>query len=109
MAGKAPRAGFLVPPPGVASDGIRSNSSRYGYSSTMTQEADRSPVGTGASVVRGSAKPPAAPGTGQQLSPDATRGAAQAHGSGRKSGAGRQPKWNQAAKFAGTTVWLGVI
>jgi AcrR family transcriptional regulator len=55
----------------------------------MTQEADRSPAGPGPSAVRGAARPSAEPGTGQQLSPDAARGAAQAQGGGRKSGAGR--------------------
>ncbi len=67
----------------------------------MTQEADRSPAGTGASGARGSAKPSAAPGTGQQLIPDATRGAAQAHGSGRKSGAGRPARKPQGRPSLG--------
>jgi AcrR family transcriptional regulator len=67
----------------------------------MTQEADRSPVGTGASAFRGAAKPSAAPGTGQQLSPDAARGAGQAHGSGRKSGAGRPARKPQGRPSLG--------
>jgi AcrR family transcriptional regulator len=71
----------------------------------MTQEADRSPAQAGAEAVRGSARPSAAaPGAGQQLSPDTGRsagptpagpspsaghGAGQAHG-GRR-GTGRSP------------------
>lgn len=67
----------------------------------MTQEADRSPAGTGASAVRGPARPSAVPGTGQQLSPDPARGAGQAHGSGRKSGAGRPARKPQGRPSLG--------
>jgi AcrR family transcriptional regulator len=73
----------------------------------MTQEADRSPAGTGASAVRGPARPSAAPGTGQQLSPEAARGTAQAHstppahGGGRKSGAGRPARKPQGRPSLG--------
>jgi AcrR family transcriptional regulator len=73
----------------------------------MTQEADRSPAGTGASAVRGPARPSAVPGTGQQLSPEAARGAAQAHstsqthGGGRKSAAGRPARKPQGRPSLG--------
>src|SRR3984885_10868527 len=67
----------------------------------MTQEADRSPAGPGPSAVRGAARPSAEPGTGQQLSPDAARGATQAHGGGRKSGAGRSVRKPQGRPSLG--------
>jgi AcrR family transcriptional regulator len=79
----------------------------------MTQEADRSPSGPGASVVRGPARPSGAPGAGQQVSPEAARGTAQAHstpqthstpqahGSGRKSGAGRPARKPQGRPSLG--------
>jgi AcrR family transcriptional regulator len=67
----------------------------------MTQEADRNPAGTGASAVHGIARPSAIPGTGQQLSPDAARGAGQAHGGSRKSGASRTVRKPQGRPSAG--------
>jgi AcrR family transcriptional regulator len=67
----------------------------------MTQEADRSPAGPGAGAVRGAGRPTAAPGTGQQLSPDAARGAGQAHSSGRKSGASRPARKPQGRPSLG--------
>jgi AcrR family transcriptional regulator len=64
----------------------------YGYASTMTQEADRSPAQAGAGAVRGSARPPAAtPGTGQPHSPDAGPGAGPVPGAGPASGVGQAP------------------
>ena len=55
----------------------------------MTQEADRSPAPAGAGVVRESARPPAAtPGTGQQVTPEAARGASPAPGTGHNPGQG---------------------
>jgi AcrR family transcriptional regulator len=55
----------------------------------MTQEADRSPAPAGAGVVRESARPPAAtPGTGQQVTPEAARGASPAPGTGHSPGQG---------------------
>ena len=84
----------------------------------MTQEADRSPAQAEAEAVRGSARPPTAqPGTGQQFSPDATRGAGptpgashgagqghsagQAHGSGRRSAGGRPARKPQGRPSLG--------
>src|SRR5690348_9510672 len=86
----AGRAGNPAVAGGGASDGNRRNCRGCGYSSTMTQEADRSPAQAEAGAARASALPPAAtPGTGQ-LGPDAGRSAgptaSPAHGSGRRSG-----------------------
>jgi len=64
----------------------------YGYASTMTQEADRSPAQAGAGAVHGSARPPVAtPGTGPQPGADAAPGAGLAPGAGPVSGAGQAP------------------
>jgi AcrR family transcriptional regulator len=67
----------------------------------MTQEADRSPAGTGAGAVRRAVRPSAVPGTGQQLSPEAARGAGQAHGGGRKSGGSRPARKPQGRPSLG--------
>jgi AcrR family transcriptional regulator len=67
----------------------------------MTQEADRSPAQAGAGAVRGSARPSAAaPGTGQQPSPDAGRsaGAATGHGGGQAHGGTRRGTGRPARK-----------
>jgi AcrR family transcriptional regulator len=69
----------------------------------MTQEADRSPAQAGAGAVRESARSAAAaPATGQQLSPEAARGAGPTpvtgHNAGQAHSTGRRTAANRAAR-----------
>jgi AcrR family transcriptional regulator len=79
-----------------------SNTRGYGYSLTMTQEADRSPAVPGAAAGRPSVRQPSAvTGAGQPHAAGPASTAAQAHAAGQKRGASRPARKPQGRPSLG--------